>query len=96
MLDNVDHPADLRPGGDGARPRPSRLAPDVDDIGSFGQELVDARARGPRLEIPPSITERVWRHVADAHQRRPASASCAVEHFLKRLKSPNHLLARYS
>ena len=57
----------LRLGAHRERPRPRRLATDVEQISPLGLDLQGARDRPPDVGVLPAVGERVRRHVEHAH-----------------------------
>ena len=56
--------------GHRVRPRPGRLAADVEHVGALGDERDAAGDRCPGIEVLAAVRERVGRHVDHAHDRR--------------------------
>src|SRR5690606_34361654 len=85
VTDDVEHAVDLDSGRDRLAAGARRLAADVDDVGSVGDEAVDMRLRRVAVEVTPAVAEGVRRHVADAHQGRASSRDSAPEDALQDL-----------
>ncbi len=60
---------DLLPRRDGLGARAGRLAPDIDDVGSFSHELDHAIGDRSSVRVAAAVVERVGRRVEDAHER---------------------------
>ncbi|TML66037.1 MAG: hypothetical protein E6G22_00910 [Actinobacteria bacterium] len=73
-LEHRDDAAQLLLGGNAGRPRPRRLAADVDDRRALRVEPPRRRGRLVRVEVDAAVEEGVWRDVDDAHDGRAREA----------------------
>ena len=71
------------------RPRPRRFAADVDQVGSFGGELLGANAGGVGGGISSGVAKAVRRDVEHAHdQPRAPPTAAAADDIVPRQEQP--------
>src|SRR5690606_29228556 len=70
-LDDRDGPLELLDRWDPAGSRPGRLATDVDDVGTLGEEVASMGGGILRIEPESAVAERVGRDVENAHDEGP-------------------------